>query len=600
MNNLNVSIVTVTQYHRFDSLKLLCTMVNYQDYDNILEWIIVEGTNKQIDGEKNRLNIQSLESKIPIKYVEWSGLKLGGLRQLSNEKSSGDIIVCMDDDDFYPKTRVSHAVEKLKNSSLGIAGTCKILCYDFVLEKFVLYDNFNPKHSTNNVFAYKKSYLVNHKYNETRLHAEETDFLNNYTENMIQLDTYKSIILISHKTNTYNKRDIFIGGLAEINKNSKVIEIKEKVTNYISFDLFEEMKKIYCSESNSEYFDIIYFTGGFCKKWDPFDKGLGGSEQSVVHLSNEWVKLGKSVCVYGNFDNEKIINGVSYRKWQNFDYNKEYNVVIIWRLFGFLSIAPIGIKCKHLYFDLHDNMKLNPDFIKVWNKYIDFTKKIEYVFFKSDFHKNEFCNNIEMVPHKIIMNGIRDDIFGKNIENLKREKYRFCYCSAYTRGLLDILNTIWPQIYKVEPRAELHVYYGIPDKLLDNQKYMSALYKLLAQPGVMDHGRQSAEIIAREKYRSNFQLYLSNSDEEIDCISIRESCLTGCIPIISNYGVFRDRVGIHMNYDPKNKDLNQFVIKQIIDLFHKDDMCEKIRTLLPKTKMVTNWNEIAKEWLQYL
>jgi hypothetical protein len=360
------------------------------------------------------------------------------------------------------------------------------------------------------------------------------------------------------------------------------------------------MKEIYSIESNSDYYDIIYFTGGFCKKWDPCDKGLGGSEQAVVHLSTEWVKLGKSVCVYGNFDKEVKYNNIFFRRWQNFDYNKEYNVVIIWRLYGFISSAPIGIKCKHLYLDLHDNMKFNSQFKKLWNKYESFSKQIEYVFFKSEFHKNEFCNNIKYVPHKIIMNGIRDDIFGKNVENVVREKYRFCYCSAYTRGLLDILNSIWPHIYKAQPRAELHIYYGIPDKLLENEKYMTALNKLLAQPGVMDHGRQSAELIAIEKYRSNFHLYLSNSDEEIDCISIRESCLTGCIPIISNYGVFRDRVGIHMNYDPKNKDLVNHCIKQILDIINKDEMCNKIRSTISKTKMVTTWNEVAKEWLPYL
>jgi hypothetical protein len=601
MNNLSVSIVTVSQLNRFDSIKLLCKMVNYQDYENIIEWIIIEGSEKKEDGIANEMNINSLNCKVPIKYFGWTGKKLGGLRQLSNDRSIGQIIVCMDDDDFYPTTRVSHAVDVLKHSPYEIAGTGRLLCYDFVLTKFLLYENHeNKNHLTNNVMAYKRSYLQNHKYNVTRTNAEETDFTNNFTENIAQLDTYKSIIIVSHKYNTYNKREIFIGGLANFNKNSTVEELNKNIYEIIPIDIFEDMRKIYSINSSKEYFDIIYFTGGFCKKWDPSSESLGGSEQAVVYLSTEWIKLGKKVCVYGNFDKDKEINGVVYRKWQNFDYNKEYNVVILWRIYGFLSSAPIGIKCKHLYLDLHDNMKLNNQFINLWNKYKSFSNQIKLVFFKSEFHKNEFCNMIQNVEHRIIMNGVRNDIFGENKYDVTRDKYRFCYCSAYTRGLLDILNSIWPQIYKEEPRAELHIYYGLPEKLQENEKHMSTINKLLSQPGVMDHGRQSAEIIAREKYRSNFHIYLSVSDEEIDCISIRESCLTGCIPIISNYGVFRERLGYHINYDPKNKQTCSHAIKQIITLMKKDEITEKIRTVLPKSPMVTNWNEVAKEWLPYL
>ena len=55
------------------------------------------------------------------------------------------------------------------------------------------------------------------------------------------------------------------------------------------------------------------------------------------------------------------------------------------------------------------------------------------------------------------------------------------------------------------------------------------------------------EMIIREKYLSNFHIYITNTDAEIDCISVRESCITGAIPLLSNHGVFVERSGLHFD-----------------------------------------------------
>jgi glycosyltransferase involved in cell wall biosynthesis len=46
-----------------------------------------------------------------------NGLTLGDNRNRGNQVVTGDIIVCMDDDDYYPPTRISHAVEELNKSN---------------------------------------------------------------------------------------------------------------------------------------------------------------------------------------------------------------------------------------------------------------------------------------------------------------------------------------------------------------------------------------------------------------------------------------------------------------------------------------------------
>ena len=42
-------------------------------------------------------------------------MKLGRKRNFMHEKSKGEIIVYMDDDDYYPPDRVNHAVNRLRS-----------------------------------------------------------------------------------------------------------------------------------------------------------------------------------------------------------------------------------------------------------------------------------------------------------------------------------------------------------------------------------------------------------------------------------------------------------------------------------------------------
>lgn len=594
--NPSVSIVTITQYSRFDSINILSEIINSQIYDNILEWVIVEGSKTEENGSKNSQNISHLQqkTKIPIKYIPWTGKKLGGLRQLSNESVSGDIIVCMDDDDFYFNTRVSHAVETLINSDKLIGGCSRQLIYDYILQKLVLYTIDLDNHSPNNAMAYKKEYILNHKYDESRENAEEFSFTNNFSEPMVQFDTYKSVILSSHKLNTFNKRDIIIRGLLGLGNKTVIFEVPEPITNYIEPNLFNRMNDILSDKLENTY-DIVYMCGGFGIVWDPSSNSLGGSEQAVKHLSEEWAKKGKSVAVYANIPDNKSLNNVNYFKWNQFNYSVPYKTVIIWRLGGFLTLSPIGLTCKNLYLDLHDNMKLFENFKRNWVKYLPFSQRIDKVFFKSQYHCDEFEKNIQKVPHEIIMNGIRVNEFITNKYNVQREKYRFCYCSAYTRGLIHIVKYIWKFIHKLQPLAELHVYYGRPE--IQNENLHAIFDKVLSYPGVIDHGRQPVDIISREKYKSNFHLYISDSEEEIDCISIRESLLTGAIPIISNSSVFPYREGLHVNI-PKTEDEGLSIAKQILTLSELN--IDDLRSSFKKSKTIQSWNDVSSLWLPHL
>jgi glycosyltransferase involved in cell wall biosynthesis len=246
VSDARISILTITQLSRYSCLLILYDLIKSQTYENILEWVIVEGSQNEIDGVKNKRNIQNIidinndRMDFNIVYIDYSNQKLSDLRNLGNDSCNGDIIVCMDDDDYYPKERVEHAVESLEKSTYLIAGCSDIYLYDFSLKKVFKSIRFSSFHSTNNVMAYRREYLRNHRHSSGLTMSEEASFTNNFSEPMVQLKSIKSIIVSSHSGNTVEKQSLCLPSLS--GKISCFYEIKKDISHFIPFDIFCKMR----------------------------------------------------------------------------------------------------------------------------------------------------------------------------------------------------------------------------------------------------------------------------------------------------------------------------------------------------------------------
>jgi glycosyltransferase involved in cell wall biosynthesis len=258
INNLpSVSIITITQFGRFASFEILYELVKRQTYSNIKEWVIVEGSHSETDAEKNEElivnyidSMQEAHPCIDYIYLPYTGQKLGELRNLGNDACKTDVIVCMDDDDYYPPTRISHAVEMLYSqyidTSCLIGGSSDLYIFDFFLDKLYKYDAngaFGPYHSTNNCMAYKREYLVNNRHDPEVSQGEEPSFTKQFTNPMVQFHPLETIICISHSSNTFNKRNLCIGGSLGLYTYMK--EVDGPITNYIPQDIYNKMKVAY-------------------------------------------------------------------------------------------------------------------------------------------------------------------------------------------------------------------------------------------------------------------------------------------------------------------------------------------------------------------
>lgn len=201
-----VSIVTPT-YNRRRFIPWLISMIEHQEYRrDRMEWIVLD------DGqEKVQDLIEAATSRLPtVRYIALDEkLTIGAKRNRLNEEAKGDIIVAMDDDDYYPPCRVSAVVNAFKQKpKYELAGASEIYMYYSDIKMIYKLGPYNPNHATNGTMAWKSSYGKTHKYDETVTHSEERSFLEDYKHPMIQLDPFKVMLVMSHSENTFDKKKL--------------------------------------------------------------------------------------------------------------------------------------------------------------------------------------------------------------------------------------------------------------------------------------------------------------------------------------------------------------------------------------------------------
>jgi glycosyltransferase involved in cell wall biosynthesis len=201
-----VSVLTPT-YNRRKFIPAAIAMYKAQNYPKErMEWIVLD------DGSDKVGDLFAEASKtIPnIRYVPMdTKLLIGQKRNLLNDHAKGDIMVAMDDDDYYPPERVSHVVTKfIQQPTIQLAGSSEMYLYFRSDGKVIKAGPYNPNHCTNGTMAYRRSYMLTHRYDEKQTHAEEKSFLDDYKNPMIQLDPFKCILVMCHSDNTFDKNNL--------------------------------------------------------------------------------------------------------------------------------------------------------------------------------------------------------------------------------------------------------------------------------------------------------------------------------------------------------------------------------------------------------
>lgn len=197
----SVSIVTPTcnRHHIFD-----IAVFNWSNfiYPGEIEWIILD--------DSSRDSIKELKKKLPkgdkrIKYYTCKKIdKIGRKRNKINELASHEIIIHMDDDDYYPPDSVINRVKSLTTYNKKCVGSSSVNCINLLDNTCFktaggLFENSVTTAEAS--LAYYKTFWEKQKYGDDVKNEECLEFLYGRSKDYIDLNSAFNMIAITHSKN---------------------------------------------------------------------------------------------------------------------------------------------------------------------------------------------------------------------------------------------------------------------------------------------------------------------------------------------------------------------------------------------------------------
>lgn len=370
---------------------------------------------------------------------------------------------------------------------------------------------------------------------------------------------------------------------------------------------------------------------GLCYDGTTLEKhGLGGSESAVILMSKELQQLGFNVTVFNNCNDsthssEGTYNGVRYIDNSNAtNHNEEYDIVIVSRTaepflnknrYPFLKSA----KMKALW--LHDTFCEGDQHVQN----LVLSGEIDYIFTLSDFHTDYVLNcdhgqkrNYEVLKHKVFQTRNGAVKYIDEVDLTKKDINHFVYNSSVTKGLIPLLEHIWPEVKKQIPQAHLTViggYYRFregaePDaqektlrKLVEDERLKElgiTFTDVIPQPTI-------AEILAN----ATFMIYPGSFPETFG-ISAMESLLYNTPLITTNFGALEETAvtgacytidfAIEPNslfpYINKETQIKRFV-QMTVDAYNNPYLLQQKQNYCSVVHDVAGWDSVAIEWKRF-
>lgn len=248
MTHTFVSVLTPT-YNRRKFIPTAIACFKAQSYpQKFMEWIILDDG---IDKVKDLFD-QAIAEGLNVRYValpEGEKLPIGAKRNRLNELATGEIVVCWDDDDYYPTERISKAVNRLRSvpgKAVPVVGCSQLHMYFTDRDEIWTIGPYNQNHCTNGTMAYWRTYFNDNRYDDTAEKGEEKKFMRDWQTKVIQLKPEETMLVICHAHNTFDKR-ILLTQINPLLKKSK-IKLRDLVRDKACRDFYLALAKDYITK----------------------------------------------------------------------------------------------------------------------------------------------------------------------------------------------------------------------------------------------------------------------------------------------------------------------------------------------------------------
>ncbi len=341
--------------------------------------------------------------------------------------------------------------------------------------------------------------------------------------------------------------------------------------------------------------------GGMPDGWGPdlIKTGIGGSEEAVCYLSEQFAKKGWHVEVYAECKRQTW-QGVEWYPVNEFsgdDDERLADVLIVWR--SVHQVLTFGVKARRTYLWLHDMPDPTVWLHGLWDAF-------DGIFVLSQFHKkvHHFLPEEKLI---VSANGLPQERLVP-LDQLTNEPTRMVYASCPTRGLETVLHW-WPYIRERVPTAELDVYYGFHPTLVSHSRVKSPYGKYLAgliakldemrkQPGVNWHGFVGHDELHAGFAKAGLWLYPTQFPE-ISCITAMKMQAHGVEPITCTEAALAETVRHGVKLDLKmSEPENQArwadeVVKAALNPWTK----EQRLAMAQDARASFDWSHVADQWI---
>jgi len=238
-----VSIVTPTYNRKSMFYMALRNFENFDYPSEKLEWIIVDDTPDEmeqldeilpVDDRIKYLKLQGTEYKMTVAYK----------RNLGAEKASNDIIIHMDDDDYYPPESILARVKaliKYKERGIKCVGCTMIGTYDLMSGKSSMSSD-GPISLSEASMAYYKSFWEEKHFDNSAERGEHKHFIAERLNQVLDLPYSFVLIGVNHSGN-------YTGGLRKIDKN--VLRSKGSNNEANFYDTWDEDTQMFIDSLSS-------------------------------------------------------------------------------------------------------------------------------------------------------------------------------------------------------------------------------------------------------------------------------------------------------------------------------------------------------------
>lgn len=201
-----ISIITPTYNRPHMFLIALYNFINFEYPREKIQWVIVDDG----DEDKRVSDMIPNEEHVDIKYIVLDKrVTIGKKRNICIENCDNDIIICMDDDDYYPKNSLKLRVLELLKSNKRCVTCTTIAC--FHINKLISMINVPPhkmpfeERISEATLCFYKDFWEERKFRESCHIGEAKDFLEDRVDECHEISWEGIIISLMHNRNISGK-----------------------------------------------------------------------------------------------------------------------------------------------------------------------------------------------------------------------------------------------------------------------------------------------------------------------------------------------------------------------------------------------------------